>query len=241
MLRLSISDVRWALGLLFTKPGVDPQPLALRGTGSQSGGRGAAGSPPSPSGPRGQDASDEQLMVAHTGGDAEAFAQLYRRYVQPLLRLMVRAQRSDEEARDLVQQTFLQLHRARADYDASRRFRPWLYAIARNVSREAFRKRQRRPTVSNDVPGTPEPLAESLAPEQIQVARAVRAAIEALPAYQREVIELHWFDGLTFTEIAQCLGVAANTAKVRAHRGYQSLRARLGDLMCEVTNRPPPA
>src|SRR5688500_5470287 len=83
--------------------------------------------------------SDEELMAAHTGGDADAFAQLYRRYAQPLLRLMLRQQRFDEEALDLVQQTFLQVHRARADYDPNRRFRPWLYAIALNLSREAMR------------------------------------------------------------------------------------------------------
>jgi RNA polymerase sigma-70 factor (ECF subfamily) len=166
-------------------------------------------------------------MAAHNAGDPEAFAQLYARYVQPLLRLMMRQQRCKDDAHDLVQHTFLQVHRARADYDPSRRFRPWLYAIALNLSREALRRRKRKPTVWNEAPGVPEPISDGPAPEQAQVARAVRGAIETLPPDQREIIELHWFDGLTFTEIAQCLGIPANTAKVRAHRGYQRLRARL--------------
>jgi len=170
-------------------------------------------------------------MAAHAKGDRGAFPELYRRYLQPLLRLMARQHRNGDDAHDLVQQTFLQLHRARADYDPGRRFRPWLYTIALNLSREGLRKRQRRPTVWNESPGLTEPIAEGLAPDQIQVARHVRLAIAALPREQREVIELHWFDGFTFEEIADCLEMPANTAKVRAHRGYKKLRERLRHLV----------
>jgi RNA polymerase sigma-70 factor (ECF subfamily) len=145
--------------------------------------------------------------------------------------MMVRRHTSPHDARDLVQQTFLQVHRARADYDASRLFRPWLYSIARNLSHEALRKRRRKPVFSAEAPAAMEPTPEGLTPGEPQVAQAMRAGIEALPAAQRDVIELHWFDGLPFPEIAQCLGVPANTAKVRAHQGYQSLRARLGNLV----------
>jgi len=181
--------------------------------------------------PEAAQVSDEQLIVGHAAGDREAFPQLYRRYLQPLLRLMVRQHRNGDEAHDLVQQTFLQVHRARADFDPSRRFRPWLYAIALNLSRESLRKRQRRPTVWNESPGLAEPIAAELSPDEIQAARHVRRAIATLPHDQREVIELHWFDGLTFQEIAQCLDMPANTAKVRAHRGYKKLRETLQHLI----------
>jgi hypothetical protein len=50
-----------------------------------------------------------------------------------------------------------------------------------------------------------------------------------LPADQREVIELHWFDGLEFPEVAQVVGASVSAVKVRAHRGYVRLRAALGD------------
>ena len=122
MVRLSVADLPWGLGLLFTKPGVDPRPHASR---PQIGSPATPGSHPAAPPPQDPEVSDEELIAAHVRGDASAFGQLYGRYVKPLLRLMVRAPRSSEEARDLVQQTFLQLHRARADYDASRRFRPW--------------------------------------------------------------------------------------------------------------------
>jgi RNA polymerase sigma-70 factor (ECF subfamily) len=55
----------------------------------------------------------------------------------------------------------------------------------------------------------------------------VRDAIARLPGDQRTVIELHWLEELSFAEIAQCLGITANAAKVRAHRGYERLRPKL--------------
>jgi len=212
MARLFPADKIARLGLMFTKPRVvAPSPRVDLWQGEEPGM--STGSP----------MSDEQLMVAHAAGDPHAFAQLYQRHAASLLQMMVRQHGFADEARDLVRQTFLQLHRARADYDPSHRFRPWLYTIARNLSYEALREPQ---------PTETEPSAEGSAPSEVhRVARAVRAAIQALPRDEREVIELHWFDGLDFPEIAQSLGVPVNAAKVRAHRGYQSLRARLKSIM----------
>ena len=229
MVHVFWSDVFRTFGLAFTKPAMGspaPPGRAVRPFGDR------AALAPERLPPEVADSarSDEQLMLAHAAGDGAAFGLLYQRYVHPLLRLMARAHRSSDEARDLVQQTFLQLHRARADYDSTRRFRPWIYTIALNLSREALRKQRRRPTLWSGASGAPEASADWPLPEQLQITRTVRLEIEALPRYQREVIELHWLDGLTFTEIAQCLGVATSTAKVRAHRGYETLRARLRHL-----------
>jgi RNA polymerase sigma-70 factor (ECF subfamily) len=171
--------------------------------------------------------SDEALMCAHARGDRRALALLFDRYFGRLLRVMRRDLAVAEEARDLVQQTFLQLHRARADYDPAQRFRPWLYTIALNLKREHLRSRARRPTVPLDGSRALEAEAELSSPEQADEARAVREAIASLPSDQRAVIELHWLDELSFAEVAECLGISANAAKVRAHRGYERLRPRL--------------
>lgn len=222
MTGLSVADVL-ALGMSFMKSAFD--------TPSSSDGRpapkeqGSLGSP-SPVRIQGSERTDEQLMVAHLAGDAAAFRQLYQRYVDALLRMMSRRHAGTGEERDLVQLTFLHVHRARADYDPGRSFRPWLYRIARNLSHEALRKRRHTPLL-RAVGSLAEPTAVEPSPETTVAARAVRAALQSLPPEQREVIELHWFDGLPFPEIAQCLGVPANTAKVRAHRGYKGLRELL--------------
>lgn len=167
--------------------------------------------------------SDEELMLAHRGGDPSAFRELFERHAAPLARLMLRDLYVREEANDLVQQAFLQLHRARFDFDPKQRLKPWLYTIALNLKRELFRRKKRRPELltgdANDDVG--------VAPreqERTEARRAVNWALEQVPADQREVIELHWFGGLSFPEVGEVLGITPTAAKVRAHRGYVRLR-----------------
>ncbi|HEX9622701.1 MAG TPA: RNA polymerase sigma factor [Polyangiaceae bacterium] len=171
--------------------------------------------------------SDEDLMVAYAAGDLSAFRELFARYAPILLRLLLRDLRVREEAQDLLQQVFLQLHRARRDYDPDRRVKPWLYTIALNLKREYFRFQKRRPTTSLEDTVRAEPVDTSFDPERADEARRVRRALGTLPPEQREVIELHWFEGLSFPEVAECLGITVSAAKVRAHRGYLRLRGRL--------------
>lgn len=174
--------------------------------------------------------SDEQLMAAYAAGDKQAFSALFDRYAPRLLRMMRRKVATPEAADDLVQQTFLQLHRARADYDPRRPFRPWIWTIALNLQREHYRRRGRRP----EAPLEAEPPASSGRPgqalEQVERARRLRAAVANLPPGQREVIELHWFDELSFPEVAEVLGAGLSAVKVRAHRGYGKLRAALQEV-----------
>jgi RNA polymerase sigma-70 factor (ECF subfamily) len=171
--------------------------------------------------------TDEELMLAYAGGDPAAFRELFQRYAPKLERLMLRELYAKEAARDLVQQTFLQLHRARLDFDAAQRFKPWLYTIALNLKREHFRKRRRRPEVLGEL-GDERP-GPSGAHDAFEAGRSLAWALQQIPEENRAVIELHWFDGLSFSEAAHCLGIGTVAAKVRAHRGYQRLRKLLGD------------
>jgi RNA polymerase sigma factor (sigma-70 family) len=172
--------------------------------------------------------SDEELMLAYVRGEASAFHELFRRYAPALLRLMRRELSSQSEAQDLVQQTFLQIHRARNDFDLGRRLKPWVYTIALNLKREYLRGRKRRPTQPLDQ--SPEPGVDAVDPEREDRARALRRVLSGLPAQQREVIELHWFDELSFQEVGQALGISTTAAKVRAHRGYVRLKEALTGL-----------
>ncbi len=165
-------------------------------------------------------------MAAYIAGDAAAFRELFGRYSALLYRMMLRDLRRPEEARDLVQQTFLHLHRARNDFDARLRFRPWVFTIAINLKREHFRRVRRRPESSLDADGGAEP-AEPGHGDRSEAKQAIRRGLEALPADQREVIELHWFDGLSFAEVAEVVGASVSAVKVRAHRGYVALRRLL--------------
>lgn len=176
--------------------------------------------------------SDEELMAAYVGGDQRAFDELFGRYGGMLLRIM-RRQLREAEAQELVQQTFLQLHRARLDFDGSRKLRPWLMTIAYNLKRELFRRKGRRPEAALDhEPDDPHPPRDPL--EVADERARLRAALARIPEGQREVIVLHWFEELSFPEVAEIMGLSVSAVKVRAHRGYKALRAELE----EVTDVP---
>jgi RNA polymerase sigma-70 factor (ECF subfamily) len=168
-------------------------------------------------------------MNAYVAGDSGAFRIIFERYAPVLLRAMLRELYVREEANDLVQQTFLQLHRARRDFDSSQKLKPWVFTIAMNLKREYFRRKKRRPERSLDAGSAPEPAVAARGAEQVEARRSLMRALEQLPSDQREVIELHWFEELEFPEVAQVVGASVSAVKVRAHRGYVRLRATLGE------------
>ena len=174
-------------------------------------------------------ASDEDLFAQYVAGDGRAFEELFSRYGAALTRVMRRQIRSSEEASELVQQTFLQLHRARYDFRAGAQLRPWLYTIALNLRREAVRRRIRQGSTHSETPERLEQRATVAAhdPTLGETRRQVQEALAELPEGQRTVIALHWFDGLSFHEVAEVVGANLSAVKVRAHRGYRSLRLSL--------------
>ena len=176
-------------------------------------------------------------MGAYVAGDAAAFRIIFERYSPLLLRAMLRELHVREEANDLVQQAFLQLHRARADFDPEQKLKPWVFTIAMNLKREYFRRKKRRPERSLEAETTLEPSVAALGAARVDARHTLARVLGDLPADQREVIELHWFDGLEFPEVAQVVGASVSAVKVRAHRGYVRLRQALGD----EAPAPPPA
>jgi RNA polymerase sigma-70 factor (ECF subfamily) len=184
--------------------------------------------------------SDEELMSAYVAGNAAAFRVIFERYAPLLMRAMLRELYMREEANDLVQQTFLQLHRARADFDPAQKLKPWVFTIAMNLKREHFRRKKRRPERSLEAESANEPAVPALGAARVEARHTLARVLQDLPADQREVIELHWFDGLEFPEVAQVVGASVSAVKVRAHRGYVRLRHALGDAAGLPGLDPPP-
>lgn len=181
--------------------------------------------------------SDEELLSAWATGDEAAFRVLFERYAERLYRVMRREVGDPEQARDLVQQTFVQLHRARLDYDPRRPARPWIFTIARNVKRDWYRRHIRRPE-GHAVDGDNLPEPSTQADQERRLAGAdVRTAVASLPAAQREVVQLHWFEGLPFPEVAEIVGASTSAVKVRAHRAYQRLRELLASTPVTIGRR----
>jgi RNA polymerase sigma-70 factor (ECF subfamily) len=167
-----------------------------------------------------------ELMAAYQQGDLEAFERLYWALRPRLLQYLSVLTRSRGHAEDLLQETFLQIHRSRSTYEPGRAVMPWVVAIARHVYLMDLRRRtriQRREVAMDDPPELPvPPEAEAWADRQ-----RLQQAMATLPAEQREAVILHYVWGFTFEEIAATLGIRTVTAKVRAFRGMRRLKRAL--------------
>ncbi len=161
-------------------------------------------------------------MDAYVAGDRSAFARLFERYASTIRGLLGRRIKSAALVEDLVQQTFLQMHRARFDFKPGSKVRPWLFTIAMNLARSHLRRDQRSPFSESEHEGASEPTQL-----RDQERKEMRRLLASLPAAQREVIVLYWFEGLSFPEISEQLGASVSAVKVRAHRGYNALRAKI--------------
>ncbi len=168
-------------------------------------------------------------MRRYVGGDQAAFRLLFDRYAPMLLRLTGRHLRSDELAREVVQQTFFQLHAARNDFRDGSRLRPWVFTIAMNLVREHYRKAGRRKETDLDEARVPADERERAPIEGRQRVELLRAALARLPESQREVIELHWLEERPFAEVAEIVGSTEGAVRVRAHRAYKRLKELLGE------------
>jgi len=172
--------------------------------------------------------NDEELMAAYIGGEHAAFTALFRRYAPVLLRLMLHRIDRRQEAEDLVQQAFLQLHRSRHDFRPGAALRPWLFTIALNLRSQYFRECGRRRETTLDVTTLEAVHTLGDAPQDgVDQSQEVQLALTKLPPDQRDVIVLHWLQGLSFAEVSRAVGASVNAVKVRAHRGYVSLRKLL--------------
>jgi len=166
-----------------------------------------------------------QLMIDYQKGDMEAFTGLYEALKRPLTRYLWTFVRNQTVAEDLLQDTFLQIHRARRTYTPPRPVRPWIYAITRHVALMHLRTMRRRKEhlPSEDLPEIPvPPEIDRLADEA-----TVRRLLGDLPRAAQEVLILHHLLGMSFEEVGRIIGVAPGTAKVRAHRAIKKIRERL--------------
>ncbi|MCC7358028.1 MAG: sigma-70 family RNA polymerase sigma factor [Anaerolineales bacterium] len=181
-----------------------------------------------PAGPRPLP-SDERLAQGVQAGSSDDLAVLVTRHHGPLLGFLYRLTGGDRLlAEDLAQEVFLRVLRGIGRYRPERPFKPWLYAVAVNAARDHYKRAETRRTEALppdfDAPGEPSPLHALTAAETwAQVA----AAVQALPAPQREVLLLRYTEDLSLAEIAAVLAIPVGTVKSRLSVALGRLRARL--------------
>jgi len=181
-------------------------------------------------------ADTKELMARYCDGDASAFRELYTLVAPRLLGYLMKMARQRALAEDLLQHTFLKVHRARSAYVRGADPVPWIYAIAHRTFLDEARKQKRAVVRVGEGDQLPEQQADLRgdADDRRDEPRAdpelLTAALDALaelPAQQREAVVLTKLDGKSVAEAAEIAGTTVGAMKVRAHRGYEALRKLL--------------
>jgi len=174
-----------------------------------------------------REVSDEQLMAGALRGSMPAFEELYYRYAHRIVRFARRLMRDHQDAESITQEVFLRLLKHSAAYDPSRRFSTWIYTIARNLCLDALARRRADVVADGDqFPGRePDPAAHV---EERETGQQLRAAVDALPHFCREVVQLRVFERFSYGEIADVLGCPESTARSRMDLAIKRLRADFG-------------
>jgi RNA polymerase sigma-70 factor (ECF subfamily) len=184
------------------------------------------------------------LVARLRAGEDAAYSELVRENGGRMLAVARRMLRSEEDARDAVQDAFLQAFRGMDRFEATARLSTWLHSIVINACLMRLRSRRRKPEESIEEllpkfyadghridPGRP--WREVDPAEEGELRRLVRACIEKLPEIYRTVLLLRDIDGLTTEEAAGALGIKADAVKMRLHRARQALRTLLDPHLSE--------
>jgi RNA polymerase sigma-70 factor (ECF subfamily) len=188
--------------------------------------------------------SDEELLTRFCKGQTEAFGALVRRYERELYGYLRRYLGDASMAEDVFQNTFLQVYVKSGQYEAGRPVRPWLYTIATNQAIDALRRNGRHQALSLDqqreeaADGEVSSLVESLegaVPGPLDAAQnkerreKIRASVDRLPDFLRQVLLLAYYQGLKYREIAEVLGIPVGTVKSRLHAALVKLQEVWGE------------
>jgi RNA polymerase sigma-70 factor (ECF subfamily) len=167
---------------------------------------------------------DEAALIARIrDGDETAMADLYDRYSGIVYGVALRVLGNASTAEDVVQEVFLQLWRNPQAFDADRgKLAPWLAVIARNRAIDLLRKRPMEDDI-DELPISTGVNLEDEASQRLAISK-VRDVLGQLPADQRRLLEMAFFEGLTHTEIASKTGEPLGTVKTRIRSGLLALR-----------------
>lgn len=197
---------------------------------------------PAPGYPGRREPDDLALIAAIADGDAAALDQLYARYRPAALAVAYSVLRDATTAEDILHDAFLSVWRSAASYRPERgSLRSWLMTIARNAAIDHLRARKPlvQPTLEIDRYERLDHATEDV-PAIVEGALAagrLRGAVRALPAAQRDAVELAFYSGLTHGEIAARTGLPLGTVKGRLRLGMRRLRLDLQDLAPEAVTR----
>jgi RNA polymerase sigma-70 factor (ECF subfamily) len=184
--------------------------------------------------------TDAVFVTKARSGDTDAFRVLVERHGRALFRLAFRMTGNEQDAEDVVQESFLRAHRQLGKFDERASFGTWLYRIATNCSLDLVRSRKRRsenlapadPELEDPVlslpSGDPNPERMTLSSE---VRERVAGAMQELSATERTAFVLRHFEGMCIEEVSRVLECQPGAAKHSVFRAVQKLRRALEPLV----------
>ena len=177
------------------------------------------------------DHEDARLLARVAAGDRQAFERLYHLYFGRLSRFLHRSTRSLPVVEEIVNDTMLVVWRKAPSWDASCKVSTWIFAIAWRRARKALSGLHTALDEALELePALFEAGADSQPERQCELLRqqqAVDAALQALPADQRAVVQLSYFHDLGYADIADVLGCPQNTVKTRMFNARRRLASLL--------------
>lgn len=172
---------------------------------------------------------DEHLVRRIQDGTRESFEALLDAYERRVYNLALRLLGNPADAEDAAQETFIQVHRSLRSFRAEARLDTWIYRIAVNVCLQRRRKLSFPTSELPDAEHLSAPDADPFyAAAHSELGAKVSAALDRLPAEQRDVALLHSMEGLSYAEVAQVLGCPVGTVKSRLSAAFGRLRKLLG-------------
>ncbi len=170
------------------------------------------------------DSDLEMLMTRYQQGDFDAATALIQRVGPRLHRFFAVQLASRGDADDLLQETWLRIHDVRRTYRAGEPVLPWLYAIARHIRVDHYRKERRTAARERRLEEMPPVAARPAGPAETA---DLEALLAPLPESQREVIAMLKIAGMSLEEVARATSSSVGSVKQKAHRGYEKLREHL--------------
>ncbi len=174
---------------------------------------------------------DAELMLRASRGEDAAFRELFDRHYKRAVNVAYRSTGDPDLAEDIAMDAFARIYESRGSYKPAAKFTTYLYRVIVNLSINVAKRRRIIPSVTLDEGrdvASPDSGPDERA-EQSELARAVRDAVLALPANQRMALVLTRYEGLSYQDAAQAMGVSVGAVESLLHRAKQNLRRALGE------------
>ncbi|MEZ4443477.1 MAG: sigma-70 family RNA polymerase sigma factor [Polyangiaceae bacterium] len=201
---------------------------------------------------RRREAEEDRILVEQAQqGDRQAFRKLVQRHQRRAFAIAVGLVRDENDAREIVQEAFLRVHRSLHKFEGGSSFFTWLYRIVTNLAIDHMRKPARRETELHDNPQISDeaeafPFVSRIdgadpvdKVRRAEMAQRIQEALEELPSYHRAVIVMREVEGMSYQEMAEAMDVSKGTIMSRLFHARQKLQKALADCYREQFGHEP--